>query len=264
MVRLVHRTVAILSELGNRSATLSELNKCTGMPQSTLFRILDALIAEGLVRRSVSEGKYRLTHKTKSLGSMVSEQDFLAECASELLREHATVVKWPTDVLMIHPSDPCLVVAESNRPKSPFPVKPNRIGRTVPLLPSAAGRTYLAYLSDDRREMLLRKLLRKARPEGANTESIKTLLESLEIVRSKGFGTRSQFFRGGDFTSSSIEQDGLLALAVPIFLGGKVFAVANAQWTSTAYREEEFSTKYLAKQLALADAISKELSKCML
>ena len=260
MARLVQRTIAILSELDLQTATLSEIHKNTGIPQATLLRILDVLIAEGLVRRSVGHGTYALTHKTKNLGAAVSEQDHLAECAADLLRAHASVVKWPTDVLLLHATQPYLVVAETNRPRSPFPVKPHRIGRTIPLLPSAAGRTYLAYLSDARRDALLRRLMRSSRRQPGPHASLENLSESVAAIRAKGYGTRSQYFRGGEFASRSLEQDGLLALAVPIFKGSSVFAVANTQWDSSAYREEEFSQTYLESQLALARAISERIS----
>lgn len=260
MARLVRRAIAILSELDLQAATLSEIHKNTGVPQATLLRILDVLIAEGLVRRSVGNRTYALTHKTKNLGGGVSEQDHLAECAADLLRAHASVVKWPTDVLLLHASQPCLVVAETNRPRSPFPVKPQRIGRTVPLLPSAAGRTYLAYLSDTRRNALLRRLMRSSCRQTAPDASLENLGESLAAVRAKGYGTRSQYFRGGEFAARSLEHDGLLALAVPIFKEGSVFAIANTQWDSSAYREKEFSQKYLDSQLTLARAISDRMA----
>ena len=80
-------------------------------------------------------------------------------------------------------------------------------------------------------------------------------------MRAKGYGTRSLYFRGGEFATGNVEHDGLLALAVPIFKNGSVFAIANTQWDSSAYREEEFSEKYLKHQLALASDISNTISK---
>lgn len=261
LVRLVQRTIAILSELDLQAATLNKIHKSTGIPRATLLRILGALIDEGLVRRSVGQGIYSLTHKTKNLGHAASELDNLAECAADLLRAHASVVKWPTDVLMLHANQPCLVVAETNRPRSPFPVKLHRIGRTVPLLLSAAGRTYLAYLSDTRRDTLLRRLIRSSRGQPASDTSIEDLSHSLTDVRAKGYGTRSRYYRGGEFASGNVEHDGLLALAVPVFKDGSVFAVANTQWDSSAYGEEKFAEKYLDHQLTLAVAISEKYSK---
>jgi len=261
MPRLVRRTVTVLSIVSSKPVSLTELYDQTGIHRSTLLRILNALISEELVRRSSGDGKYRVTHKVRNWGQRLSASDHLAEVACELLKAHAEAVKWPTDLLMLHPQHPCLVVIETNRPQSPFPVKLNQIGHTVPLLPSAAGRTYLAFLSEKKRESMLHRLLGRARTTLGQTEKYEELQSDLQAVNERGFGNRARFFRGGNYRDERSERDGLLAQAVPVFHNDSVVAVVNTQWNSKAHNEEEFSTLYLSKQIDLAGFISAKLSK---
>ncbi len=261
MARLVHRAFAVLRALNESPANLNRLHEQTDLHRATLLRILDALIQEGMVRRAIGGDTYHLKHCVKLLGRKISKTDLLAEAASEHLQSYSSLVRWPTDVLHLHATQPCLVVAETNRPGSPFPVKPNRIRHTVPLVPSAAGRAYLAFMKKSRREHLLRKAERLG--YFLQSPHIKPghLEKDLEAVRQKGYGTRADFFRGGDYLEKRIENDGLLALAVPVLNGTDLIAVLNTQWNAKAYDEAGFSSRYLAGQIELAAAIAADFQR---
>lgn len=261
MTRLVHRAFSVLRALSDGPASLNSLHHETKLHRTTLLRILEALIEEGVVRRAIGGDTYHITHNVKNLGRNITPPDLLAEAASEHLRAYTTVVKWPTDVLHLHPKHPCLVVTDTNRPKSPFPVKPNRIGRKVPLLPSAAGRAYLAFTMKSERDRLLRKAKRPGYSGTSPSFKPEILEEELRHVRQQGYGTRSETFRGGDFLSKTVGNDGLLALAVPIFNGPHILAVLNTQWNAKAYDETGFSARYLSLQTELADAISQDFQR---
>ena len=139
--------------------------------------------------------------------------------------------------------------------------QPNRIRHTVPLVPSAAGRAYLAFMKKSRREHLLRKAERLG--YFLQSPHIKPghLEKDLEAVRQKGYGTRADFFRGGDYLEKRIENDGLLALAVPVLNGTDLIAVLNTQWNAKAYDEAGFSSRYLAGQIELAAAIAADFQR---
>lgn len=240
---------------------MNRLHERTGLHRATLLRILDALIQEGMVRRAVGGDTYHLKHCVKLLGRKISKTDLLAEAASEHLQKYSSLVRWPTDVLHLHPTQPCLVVAETNRPGSPFPVKPNQIRHTVPLVPSAAGRAYLAFMKKSRRELLLRKAERLGYFLQSPHIQAAQLEKELDAVRERGYGTRADFFRGGDYLEKRIENDGLLALAVPVLNGSELIAVLNTQWNAKAYDEAGFSSRYLAGQMELAAAIAADFQR---
>jgi len=261
MTRLVHRTVSVLTALSDGAATLHELHNRTQIHRTTLLRILEALAEEGLVRRTVGEGKYQLRHKVRRWGQKLTSGDLIAEAADDLLPAYADRVKWPTDVLLRHPRLPCLIVTETNRPKSPFPVKPNQVGHSVPLLPSAAGRTYLAFLDETRRRALLDRIVGEGRTAYGRRATYDELKLELDEIRARGFGTRARYFRGGDYRDDTTEQDGLLAMAVPVFRRDQVVAVVNTQWSAKAHNEADFAKRYLAQQLDLAAQIGERLSQ---
>ncbi|WP_323765806.1 IclR family transcriptional regulator domain-containing protein [Marinovum sp.] len=261
MTRLVHRTVAVLTALSDKTSTLHELHLRTGIHRTTLLRILEALAEEGLVRRTADGGQYQLRHAIRQWGRKLTFRDRIVEVAGDLLPAYAERVKWPTDVLLLHPSLPCLIVVETNRPKSPFPVKLNHVGHSVPLLPSAAGRTYLAFAPETRRRSLLDRIISDGRPSSGLPPNLDALQRDLDEIRERGFGTRVRFFRGGDYRHDSKEHDGLLAMAVPVHRRDRLVAVVNTQWSAKAHNEAEFAKRTLAQQTELARCIEAEIGQ---
>ncbi|MEQ3626688.1 MAG: helix-turn-helix domain-containing protein [Celeribacter sp.] len=261
MTRLVQRTVAVLSALDEQPSSLHELHLRTEIHRTTLLRILEALVEEGVVGRSSGAGKYRLRHKVRQWGRKLTTRDIIAEAAEALLPAYAERVKWPTDVLLRHPRLPCLIVIETNRPSSPFPVKPNQVGHSVPLLPSAAGRTYLAHLPEPRRRALFDRIVGKARPDFGKPTTYDDLQAETSEIRRQGFGTRARFFRGGDYSEDITEQDGLLAMAVPVLCQSKLVAVVNTQWSGKAHNVAAFADRYLALQQDLARRLGDKIAE---
>jgi IclR family acetate operon transcriptional repressor len=139
----VERTVAVLRALAESppGASLTELVKATGIPTSTLHRMLTVLRGTGLVRET-TDGRYAL-----AAGTMTLARSYLDGLD---LRQEAVKVMQP---LSARTGETCHLgvltlvhVVYIEKIDSPSPVRMySRVGQTNPALTTAIGRAILAY-----------------------------------------------------------------------------------------------------------------------
>jgi IclR family acetate operon transcriptional repressor len=142
-LRAVERTVAVLQALAESppGASLTELVKTTGIPTSTLHRMLVLLRGTALVRET-PDGRYALAAGTVTLAR--SYLDGLD------LRQEALQVMRP---LSVRTGETCHLgvlalvhVVYIEKVDSPSPVRMHsRVGQTNPALTTAIGRAMLAH-----------------------------------------------------------------------------------------------------------------------
>lgn len=142
-LRAAERTVAVLHALTETpsGAALTELVRATGIPTSTLHRLLGLLRRTGLVRET-ADGRYAL-----AAGTMLLARSFLDGLD---LREQALSVMRP---LAAATAEACHLgvlslgtVVYIEKVDSPSPVRMySRIGQTRPALTTAVGRAILAW-----------------------------------------------------------------------------------------------------------------------
>jgi IclR family acetate operon transcriptional repressor len=138
----VERTVAVLQALAGSppGASLTELVKATGIPTSTLHRMLTVLRGTGLVRET-TDGRYAL-----AAGTMTLARSYLDGLD---LRQEAVKVMQP---LSARTGETCHLgvltlvhVVYIEKIDSPSPVRMySRVGQTNPALTTAIGRAILA------------------------------------------------------------------------------------------------------------------------
>ena len=77
MNRSVQRIVSLLKMLAldREGMTVSELASATGLPESTVYRLLQTLSSEGMAERAVDgSGRYRMGLEMFHLGSVVLDR----------------------------------------------------------------------------------------------------------------------------------------------------------------------------------------------
>jgi IclR family acetate operon transcriptional repressor len=142
-LRAVERTVAVLQALADSppGASLTELVRTTGIPTTTLHRMLTLLRGTALVRET-ADGRYALAAGTVTLAR--SYLDGLD------LRQEALQVMRP---LSVRTGETCHLgvlalvhVVYIEKVDSPSPVRMHsRVGQTNPALTTAIGRAMLAH-----------------------------------------------------------------------------------------------------------------------
>jgi DNA-binding IclR family transcriptional regulator len=191
--------------LGGRAHQLKILAEAAGMPPSKAHRYLVSLIRMGFVERDEVNGRYRLGPRSIELGTVALD----AMDAVTLSVEAMVVLHDELDhtiALSVWGSQsPVIVrVEEADR----LMTVSFRVGKSLPLLHSASGLLFAAYLPRATIEPLLRAELAadKGRTAGRTIRSLAEAEELLDEVRQRGLSRIA-----GDITS------GINALGAPVF-----------------------------------------------
>jgi IclR family mhp operon transcriptional activator len=187
-VQSATRALKIIEALNRRRVTpLEALHGVTGLPKSTLVRLLETLIEAGYVMRVSRREGYALTEGVLRLSAGVRQRDVLVDAARPLLEAFTREHKWQV-TLATREADVMLVRA-TTRDISPFSREPIFLNRQVPILRSAMGRAYFAACSAQEQEVIL-KLIAAHDPgeiEAAGGEGAIAVMA--ERVRRDGYAT---------------------------------------------------------------------------
>lgn len=145
LIKSVGVTFSILGAfVGRRCAlTLKEIAYRSGLPASKAHRYLQSLIREGMITQDPRTRLYRLGTTAIALGLEALENTDPVVTACETVRPLAERHDVGISIDVLGPNGPICIWYE--QPATPLPV-PVRIGAAQPLLASAAGHVFLAYL----------------------------------------------------------------------------------------------------------------------
>jgi len=254
-VRGLARGLQVLQALQDKPiSSLQDLHAATGISKPSLLRILQTLENHDLVSRRLGDGRYRATTHLTRRPRRQAHHERVAEAAAPVLDRLCQSVSWPSDMMV--PAGDHMVIAETSRSQTPFPINAGTIGRPVNWLLSAVGRVYLAYCSAKEREKILARLRQSDKPEDKLAREARRLEAILADTRKRGFGLRAESF-GGAFYGTSAKDDGLAAIAVALADGSRVYGSINILWVKTAFSVEEFADRHLHElQTAAVEIVS--------
>lgn len=186
-IRAVCRALDLLRTLNTeQKASLHDLHLRTGLPKSTLSRLLQTLQHEGYVRAEGAAGSYRVTAKVKELSTGYTEKSLVVDVGSPLALRVTRAIRWPLAIGTL--DGDAVVVRYSTMPYSPLAVHATTLGQRLGLLDTAMGRAYLAFCPETERDALL-GLLRAASPDG-RIEDEAHLFDELRLIRHQGYAVR--------------------------------------------------------------------------
>jgi IclR family mhp operon transcriptional activator len=245
-IRALTRGVKVVETLCRRGAcSLADLHHETGLPKSTLRRILLTLEQATFLRCSLGDGLYRANIAVPACPSVTDISPFIGRivaAAKPVLAELAGKASWPTDLMVRDGLR--LRIVETNRMLSPFPVNRLEIDDHVDMLSSAVGRAYLAFCPPTDRAEIFRQM-RRAR----GAKALANLSRILGETRDRGYGVRAPNCMGGTERHPSMI-DNFHAVAVPVLVHGQVLCCINLLWRSSAVSSAREKTM-LAKMLQL-------------
>ena len=244
-IRGLERGLAVLRVLQDTPiASLHAIHEATQIPKPSLLRILQTLEAAGVVTRRLADGKFRLS-AFGSVPRKVDRHDLVAEAAAPVLHRLCEKVRWPSDLFV--PAGGYLDRRETSRRHSPFllpPVEANRIGHRVGYLMTAVGRAYLAWCPESELQRILARLRKQNRPADFLAHDPQKLKRVLTLTRQRGYATRDSSFTGGSLGTPI--DDGMAAIAVPLFDGSRNHGAINILWIRNAFTVEAFAARHLA------------------
>ena len=221
-IRSVSRAVSVIDALCRLDGCgLADLHHATGLPKSTLRRILKTFECGGFVRCSLADGLYRANIGVPTYAETVDNPLIgqVVAAATPILEELSRKVPWPSDVLVRRGMR--MKVVESNRSMTPLMVNQLEIGDQVDMLQSAVGRAYLAFCSEAERKEIL--------SETCSTLSADQLMHIdsvLAVTRQRGYAERDTASTGGT-NRFPLLADKLFAVAVPAVTRDHVICCIN-------------------------------------
>ena len=243
--RAFSKFIAVLQLIADQEQplTIAQLSVLSGYPRPTIYRILAALSAEGMVTENASNKHFELGPRLISLASKAWEQSDLRSVATEPLRALRDATS--ETVHLAVPSETGMVYIE--KLESPQAVRmTSRIGTRVTLYSSSVGKAYLAALDEPQRNRLLRKIKMKKFTENTITD-LDVLRAEIAVAQKRGYAedreeNERQIFCVG---AAIVDRDGVpvgcVSISIPLF------------------RKPSEET-YLAPLLATCRAISQKIS----
>lgn len=253
----LERGLAVLRTLEEyRGQSLADLHRTTGIPKSTLLRILLTLEKAGYVWKAIGDSLYR---RSISLASRQRSDELttrISEVAAPFLSQLRQKALWPSDILVVRNHQ--LELGESSRRQSNLGVTLYDIGARVDMILSAPGRAYLAFCSPEERQAVLHEATVHPSPITRSRQVLKYELEEvLAQTRRCGYGSRDPRF-GGRNVDIEVFDDGLDAIAVPILCQGQVIACMNLVWPRKYKLKNKIVREHLGDlqqtAMAIADA----------
>ncbi len=253
--RSLERGLIILETLAQHPAlTLAELHRLTGLPKSTLRRLLATLVARRFIRRSLSDRKYRSVVTIPEISAAVVPPALalIADIGLSHALSLTRRIGWPSDIHVV--DEHCMRIGESTRAISPYGIYQVPIDFQVSLFASAAGTVCLAQMPPATVRALFDKD-RRTHGQGPDSPLDWAALDRhLAQVRTQGYGVRVPGFR-----SAIAINDRLSAIAVPLMRGGKACGAISLLWPKILMGHEAFAKLYLDELRQTAQLVAQDI-----
>ena len=243
-MRSLERGLALLVAINRRKLpSVVELSRDTRLPRPTVYRLLETLSRAGFVTRSSPHDRYCLTSQVRALSDGFAEDDWIAEIAAPLMTQLTRQLVWPVALMTF--DEGRMLVRETTHEASTLSVDHGMVGRSLPILRTAAGRCYLAFCPDRERRTILDMLSRSKAPEDRGARETERLTRLLDAIREKGYAIQDREINPKT-----------TGIAVPIRLGTKILGAMSLIWISSALTIEGAEREFLPQLTATAGRIA--------
>jgi IclR family transcriptional regulator, mhp operon transcriptional activator len=248
-VEAASRTLLLLEELNrHRVTSIDRLHKATGLPKSTVVRLMKSLCAMGYAANDRRQGGYAVASRVKSLSNGFHGDPLVVEAARPWALAFTRQYYWPIAIAVLDRSS--VVVRFSTIPDSPVSPFHATLNTHLSLLGRALGRAYLAFCPMSERSMLLDMLTRSQEGEDKLATERKRALALLGTIRKQGFAERDPM----------VEPRSSGTIAVPIIVNQRVLATVGMTYFTSALDRADVVQRYVPLVKALADNIAASVS----
>jgi IclR family mhp operon transcriptional activator len=243
-VRALERGLAVLAAMNrHKVASVVELARETRLPRPTVYRLLATLGRAGFVSHSSGADRFCLSRKVRTLSDGFVEDEWITDIATPLMAAFTAAHVWPVALMTFEEGR--MLIRETTHPASSLSIDYGMVGRRLPILRTAAGRSYLAFCPANERRTILDMLGHSPEPEDRYDE--RRLPALLRDVRASGCALQDREINPK--TSG---------ISVPI-VGERLLGCVSMVWIASALTLEEAQQRFLAPLLALASRIACEV-----
>jgi IclR family mhp operon transcriptional activator len=239
-VQGLSRGLAILRALcdcADGRAQIPELSARTDIHRTTVRRLLETLVLEGLVQSSEDDGAYFLTAELKRWGDAFTTYDHVAELAAPILDELSARITWPCSLAT--PQEDTMIIRAATHHQSPLSFHRRTLGRRLPMLMTSMGRAYLAFSNASTRDRILDLIASKYEAGEVPLISLATFKQIMLRTQRDGYGANH-----GEWSADKK----VAAIAVPVMnKQGAVLACINVVAITRATSPDQLAKKFLAQ-----------------
>ncbi|MDJ0396382.1 IclR family transcriptional regulator [Rhodococcus sp. G-MC3] len=218
---------------------LDDITTRTGLPRSTVHRMLVDLTSVGWVQRT--DKKFELGITLFELGERVSIKHRLRTAAMPFMHDLYAVTEHTVHLAVRDQMD--VVYVEKLQGHTPMAL-PSQIGGRLPLTCTGVGKALLAFESPEFRDAVLARPLRCYTPH--SIADPKVLARQLDEIHRTGVAIeREEAVEGG------------CCVASPILLAGKPVAAMSVSVPTAGFRPELLAPAVRTAALALARSLSR-------
>lgn len=230
-VEAVMRAFVVLRTVNRlRIASINGIHEETGMPKSTIVRMLETLMAEGYVARDNMCGGYRVTGKVNELASGYEGISQIIEVARPLAIDLTRRLKWPIGLGII--DGDAIVIDFWTGTISPWAHTNTVLGLRPDLRTTAMGRAYLASCAPEELETRIARFRADTSVEFTEADERRLRL-LLDQIRTDGYAVRDP--RTKPYRTTT--------LAMPIREGDQTRATISISFFKTAIPPAEIAQR---------------------
>lgn len=241
-VPLLEKALTILEIIGSDSEPLNinQLAKLSGIPLSSLYRVMNTLTELGFVNKDPITRTYSLGLKLLYLGNQVKRQLPLIKIVRPFLEELTEKTGETSNLVMEENGE--VVYIERVDTQNPLRIT-HMIGRKAPMYATGVGKCILAWKDTQEVVKIVNKTgMHKLTPN--TITNLNALLEELQKVRERGYAL--------DLEECEI---GIRCVSAPLFLGKEVVAAISISGPSVRLTDEKIP-EYVPLVLEAARKIS--------
>lgn len=251
-VQSVVRILNVIEALNHQRVTpIETLHRTTGLPKSTLVRLLDTLMEEGYVFHVSRRDGYALTERVLRLSAGYRRCDSIVDIARPILEAFTKEHRWQVSLATLEKDS--MLVRFNTKHMSPFAPDQIYLNRLVGMLVSALGRAYIAYCPLSEREMILTMLRQEDSFANGQAHHPKLIQAMIDTIRHNRYATIER-----------LPDNPVRSFAIPIMCWPQddtAIASIAMFYYNTAMSEKEATGKYLDKMYAMAEQIAKAVSE---
>lgn len=242
LIRSVTRALKILEALNREPATIVQLNARTGLPRTTILRVLRTLESEGYIFREDvrGQGVYFVAPKAKelSVGAKPWYDEYI--WIKSKLRELGQEVEWPVYFSINDGFD--MEVVDSTESQSPFFLKDSIVGDRLSLVRSAAGLAFLSACDAPVRDRLLTQVT-----DGIDgTEDYRWIRDKLDSAIESGCVTVEN-------CDWKIKDRPISSTAIGLRNADRAFGAVSVRYYSKAYLSEDTLSRWSDRLVGFAE-----------
>jgi IclR family mhp operon transcriptional activator len=242
-VKPVVRALRIVEAMNLRSiSSVDQLHRQTGLPKSTLVRLLGTLISAGYVQRLDGRGGYCLKSRVLALSRGFEFRDQIVVTAIPHLRSFTRKHKWPVTIAIFDTD--AMVPKYTTMKHSPLSNEPDMKSSRTPVTTSAVGQAWLAFRPKDERDHVINTLVGLQRKFEFPAEGRTRLNKMLSRARQSGYA------------KTPIEMGKAVGLAVPVLKDGLAIAAITMRYYRSAMPFDRAIERYLPDLQGLASAVA--------